>query len=96
MDENPENMPLIERFHKAEYLTRELSEHLRQAFLPKLSELRHASKVMDSNEVSDREMLDRMRALLTAEDFANDVFGKLMKYLRSIEQGTKQIMNLED
>lgn len=96
MDENPDNMPLVERFHKAEYLTRELSEHLRQAFLPKLSELRHASKVMDVNEVSDQEMLDRMRALLAAEDFANDVFGKLMKYLRSIEQETKHIMRLDD
>ena len=47
MDDDPENFPLVERFHKAEYLARELSEHLRQAFLPKLSSLRHASKVFD-------------------------------------------------
>lgn len=96
MDENPENIPLVERFHKAEYLTRELSEHLRQAFLPKLSELRHASKEMDAATVTDQEMLDRIRALLAAEDFANDVFSKLIKYLRSIEQETKHIMKLDD
>jgi signal recognition particle GTPase len=96
MNENPEDLPLVERFHKAEYLTRELSEHLRQAFLPKLSELRHASKVMDEKEVTDQEMLDRIRALLAAEDFATNVFDKLMKYLRSIEQGTRQIIGLED
>lgn len=96
MDENPENFPLVERFHKAEYLARELSEHMRQAFLPKLSELRHASKVFDPAEVSDQEMLDKMTAVLKAEDFATDVFDKLIAYLRSIERETKGIMGVAD
>lgn len=96
MDDNPENFPLVERFHKAEYLARELSEHLRQAFLPKLSELRHASKVADPTEVTDKTMLDKMTAVLTAEDFAADIFEKLMKYLRSIEHETKEIMGVSE
>ena len=92
MDDDPENFPLVERFHKAEYLARELSEHLRQAFLPKLSTLRHASKVFDGAQVSDQEMLDKMTAVLNAEDFASGVFDKLIVYLRSIEKETKAII----
>lgn len=96
MDEHPENFPLVERFHKAEYLARELSEHLRQAFLPKLSELRHASKVFDPAQVTDQEMLDKMMAVLNAEDFASGVFEKLNAYLRSIEKETREIMGVEE
>jgi len=80
MNEDPENFPLVERFHKAEHLARELSEHLRQAFLPKLSELRHASKIADATEVTDKTMLDKMTAVLSAEDFAADIFEKLTQY----------------
>ncbi|MBL8808552.1 MAG: hypothetical protein JNM43_00120 [Planctomycetaceae bacterium] len=96
MEDTPENYPLVERFHKAEYLARELTEHLQQSFLPKLSELRHASKVYDPASVSDQEMLDRMTALMASEDFANGVFDKLLKYLRSIEAETKQIMGVKE
>ena len=96
MDEDPENFPLVERFHKAEYLARELSEHLRQAFLPKLSALRHASKVFDPDQVTDQEMFDKMTDVLGAEDFASDVFDKLIVYLRSIEKETKGIMGVSD
>ncbi len=96
MEDTPENYPLVERFHKAEYLARELTEHLQQSFLPKLSELRHASKVYDPASVSDQEMLDRMNALMSSEDFANGVFDKLLKYLRSIEVETKQIMGVKE
>lgn len=96
MDDDPENFPLVERFHKAEYLARELSEHLRQAFLPKLSSLRHASKVFDAAQVTDQEMLDKMTAVLNAEDFACGVFEKLISYLRSIEKETKDIMGVQE
>jgi hypothetical protein len=96
MEESPDHFPLVERFHKAEHLARELSEHLQQSFLPKLSELRHASKVYDPAAVSDQEMLDRMTALMSSEDFANGVFDKLLKYLRSIEAETRKIMGVKE
>jgi hypothetical protein len=96
MLESPEQFPLVERFHKAEYLARELSEHLRQAFLPKLHDLRAASKIFDPAEVSDQEMLDRMTAVLAAEDFAAEIFEKLAAYLRSIERETKEIMGMTE
>jgi hypothetical protein len=95
-DDSPDNFPLVERFHKAEYLARELSEHLRQAFLPKLAQLRQASKIMDAAEVTDQTMLDNMNAVFAAEDFASDIFEKLIRYLRSIEQDTHEIMGLNE
>jgi hypothetical protein len=96
MAERPDDFPLVERFNKAEYLARELSEHLRQTFLPKLSDLRHASKVSDVSEVSDQAMLDKMTAVLNAEDFATEIFDKLTRFLHSIERETKEIMGLTD
>jgi hypothetical protein len=95
-DDSPDNFPLVERFHKAEYLARELSEHLRQAFLPKLAQLRQASKIMDAAEVTDQTMLDNMNAVFAAEDFASDIFEKLIRYLRSIEQDTHEIMGISE
>ncbi len=89
--EDADNLPLVERFHTAEYLARELSEHLRQAFLPKLSDLRSASKVYDPESVTDQAMLDKMTGVLQAEEFANDVFGKLSRYLESIERDLGKI-----
>jgi len=46
--------------------------------------------------VSDQEMLDRMTALMSSEDFANGVFDKLLKYLRSIEAETRKIMGVKE
>ncbi len=95
-DDSPDNFPLVERFHKAEYLARELSEHLRQAFLPKLAQLRQASKIMDAAEVTDQTMLDNMNAVFAAEDFASDIFEKLIRYLRSIEKDTHKILGTSE
>jgi hypothetical protein len=89
--EDADNLPLVERFHTAEYLARELSEHLRQAFLPKLSDLRSSSKIYDKEVVTDQAMLDKMNSVLQAEEFANDVFGKLSRYLESIERDLGKI-----
>lgn len=93
---NPDSLPLAERFQTAQYLRRELSEHLRQAFLPKLSELRHASKIADVKEVTDQEMYDRMLAALQADEFAAQLFGKLFRYLDSIERESRKLLGVPD
>ncbi len=59
-----ENLPLGDRLKKADYLARELSEHLTQAYLPKLTELRAATKIYDAEEVSDQQILDHTLAVL--------------------------------
>lgn len=90
--ENPEQVPLAERFHAAEFLRRELSEHLQQAFLPKLSDLRSSSKVYDVRQVTDQAMLDKMNAVLQAHEFAAHLFDKLTKYVDSIQKETRSLL----
>ncbi|MBL8817110.1 MAG: hypothetical protein JNL58_13865 [Planctomyces sp.] len=94
--ENAENLPLAERFHAADYLVRELSEHLQQAFLPKLSDLRSASKIYDVKQVTDQAMLDKMTAVLEADEFAAKLFDKLSRYLESIQKETRTIMGVPE
>ena len=96
MDENPDNIPLVERVHKAESLVRALNEHLRQALLPKLHDLRAAGKIFDPTEVTDQEILDRIQAVLAAESFATGIYDKLLVFLRSIERESKEVMGVSE
>ena len=50
----------------------------------------------DATEVTDKTMLDKMTAVLSAEDFASDIFEKLTLYLHSIERETKEIMGVSE
>ncbi|MCP4174635.1 MAG: hypothetical protein GY758_28120 [Fuerstiella sp.] len=80
-----ENLPLGDRLKKANHLARELSEHLRQAYLPKLMDLRGAAKIYDSEEVSDQQILDHTLAVLQAEEFTAELYARLRLYLDSIK-----------
>ena len=84
------HMPLSERLKKAEYYARELSEHLRQSYLPKLGDLRSSSKVFDETVVSDQQMLDRIQGVLQADEFAVDVYQKLNGHLEIIRDEMQQ------
>ncbi|MEZ6130713.1 MAG: hypothetical protein R3C59_18670 [Planctomycetaceae bacterium] len=77
-------LPLGERLRKADYLVRELSEHLRQAYIPRVGELRSASKQYDPETVSDQRILDHTLAVLEAEEFTEDLYGRLRECLDSI------------
>lgn len=86
-DESPiQDMTLQERLKKADYLARELSEHLRQAYLPRLTALRSSAKVYDPQEVSDNQILELTLAVLTAEEFTEDLCAKLRQHLSSIAE----------
>ncbi len=93
---NPEAVPLNERFQAAQFLMRELSEHLQQAFLPKLTDLRSASKIAGVEEVTDQAMYDKMLAAMQADDFAGQLFEKLIRYLVSIERETGVMLGVRD
>ena len=84
------HIPLSERLKKAEYYARELSEHLRQSYLPKLGDLRSSSKVFDETVVSDQQMLDRIQGVLQADEFAVDVYRKLNRHLEIIRDEIQQ------
>ena len=79
-----EDLSLDERLKKANYLARELSEHLRQSYLPKLATLRSDCKVYDPVEVSDQRILDGALAVLESELFADDLYVKLRLLLDTI------------
>ena len=85
-------LPLMERLKKAEYLARELSEHLVQAYLPKLMKLRAATKEFDAKQVSDQQILDCTLAVLQAEDFTANLYRELRTYLDSIKGDTQEIL----
>jgi hypothetical protein len=93
--ENPNNLPLIDRLNKAEQLARELCEHLQQGFLPKLGSLRESSKILDSEEVSDQTMFDKMTEVLKAEQFAANIYQSLMKYLESIQRDSQEVLGID-
>ena len=93
---NPDTVPLAERFQAAHFLIRELTEHLQQAFLPKLSELRSASKVDDAKEVSDQEIFDKLQSTLSADEFSAKIFGRLFRYLESIARDTKEVTGVSE
>ncbi|MFN8709787.1 MAG: hypothetical protein ACK526_14455 [Planctomyces sp.] len=92
---DPETVPLAERFQAAQFLSRELEEHIRQSFLPKLSALRSASKVDDVEEVSDQEMFDRLTAVIQSDEFAARLFGRLFRYLESIARDTREVTGVD-
>ena len=90
-----EDMTLQERLKKADYLTRELSEHLRQGYLPKLAALRSAAKVYDPKEVSGNQILDLTLAVLEAEEFTDNLHRKLGTYLSSITEEMRSMLYTE-
>lgn len=93
--ERLDNMSLVDRLKLANYLTRELSEHLKQAYQPSAAELRRASRHKDVEDVSDQEVLDRTLSMLEAEDFASDLYSKLNECLASIRTDMKEILYID-
>jgi len=92
--EDPNNLPLVERINKAEHFARELCEHLQQALLPKLSDLRSSSKKLDPDVVSDQTMFDQMSSVVKAEQFASDIHARLIKYLESIRKDAIGVLGI--
>ena len=90
-----ENMPLVDRLKMANYLTRELSEHLRQAYLPSSAALRTASRHMDPGDISDQEVLDCTLSMLEAEEFTADLYQKLTDCLQSIRSDMRDILHVD-
>ncbi len=92
--EDPNKLPLVERINKAEHLARELCEHLQQAYLPKLADLRSSSKKLDPDEVSDQTMYDNMAAVVKAQSYSDGLFLKLTLYLQSIRKDAGEVLGI--
>ena len=87
-----QQMTLAERLKKADYLSRELSEHLRQASIPKLTTLIRASREYDSAVVSDQQMLDHTQGVLEAHEFSERLYKELRMYLDSIRDEMQPLL----
>ena len=83
-DDELDKLTLTERLKKSRYLARELSEHLTQAYLPKLGNLKLATKELDEKKVTDQQVFDCLKAVLQAEEFTDALQSKLKKYLDSV------------
>lgn len=84
MPDDLNQMTLVERLKKADYVARELSEHLRQASLPKLTVLIRSCREYDPHTISDQQIFDRIQAVLQADEFADKLFKQLRALLDSI------------
>ena len=92
MADDLKRMTLVERLKKADYVSRELSEHLRQASLPKLTGLIRACREYDVTAVSDQQILDRIHAVFEADEFADKLFVQLRALLDSIREDVEPML----
>lgn len=92
MADDLKRMTLVERLKKADYVSRELSEHLRQASLPKQTGLIRACREYDVTVVSDQQVLDRIQAVFEADEFAEQLFDQLRALLDSIREDVEPLL----
>jgi hypothetical protein len=91
MAERPiEQLTLREMFANAEWLIRDLTEHLRQSFHPKsraLIELVRTFNVpAERDSISDGVVRSQVAALLASDEYSQALFQKLDRYLAAIEE----------
>lgn len=81
-------LPLRERLTIAERLTRELSEHLEQGFLPKIETLRKVTRQKEavSAETTDKTVRDTVATVHKSEQFTAELYDKLKECLNSIAE----------
>lgn len=92
MAERPiEQMTLRDLFGDAEWLLRELDEHLEQAFRPRVRAVEevvrsHATPA-ERDEIPDSTVRSRMAALISSDDFSQQRISRLERLLHAIEEG---------
>lgn len=91
MAERPiEQLTLREMFANAEWLIRDLTEHLRQSFHPKSRELielvRTFNVPAERDAIADGVVRSQVAALLASDEYSQVLFQKLDRYLAAIEE----------
>ncbi|HXY32757.1 MAG TPA: hypothetical protein VEI07_00935 [Planctomycetaceae bacterium] len=91
-----QSLTLREQLVEAQRLTRELSEHLDQAFIPKCLELTRLVRPINGEPPDVRALEDvtvRTQAarILETETFTEKVFAELLEYCKAIESGVNKI-----
>jgi hypothetical protein len=91
MAERPiDQLTLRDLFTNAEWLIRDLTEHLRQSFHPKsqaLDELVRSFQVPEERDaIADTAVRTQAAALLESDEYSQALFEKLDKYLTAIDE----------
>ncbi len=91
MAERPiDQLTLRDLFTNAEWLIRDLSEHLRQSFQPKskaLDELVRSFQVPEERDaIADTAVRTHAAALLGSDDYSQTLMEKLDRYLAAIDE----------
>jgi hypothetical protein len=95
-ERSPQQLTLREMLVDAERFTRELGEHLDQAFIPKCHELARLVRPINGEPPDIRTLEDvtvRTQAarILESETFTEAVFEKLSQYCRAIDTAVGKI-----
>jgi len=97
MSDRPvEHRTLHELLTGAEHLARELAEHLQQAFLPQVQQLRHMAGGIDepaeeTSAVSDTTIRQQVSQILKTDEFSQAQFQRLERYFQVIQKRTETI-----
>jgi hypothetical protein len=91
MAERPiEDLTLREMFSNAEWLIRDLTEHLQQSFYPRsrslLDLVRTFNNPAELDAVPDGTVRSQVAALLGSDEYSQTLFQKLDRHLAAIEE----------
>jgi len=99
-DPSIKQQPLHDLFNAAERLSRELSDHLEQGFLPKSHYLRRITRPSSmspgENYVQDVTIRHHVSQVLDSEQFTRGLHEKLSQYLEAIDSSILRILSEGD
>jgi hypothetical protein len=98
MGERPiDQLTLRELFTNAEWLIRDLSEHLKQSFHPRsqaLNELVRSYQVSEERDaIADSAVRTHAAALLSSDDYSQTLIEKLDRYLAAIDERSQSAIS---
>lgn len=82
---NLTSLPLRELITGAEQASRELSEHLEQAVLPKVERLESAILAGNTTPITDIAVRRQVQEILDSHDFTTTRFEKIEQYLSAMQ-----------
>ncbi|MBT4867207.1 MAG: hypothetical protein HON53_19050 [Planctomycetaceae bacterium] len=90
-----DQLTLRELFNDAERLTRELTEHIDQGFIPKSQALSRLVSPSPGDpgydQIEDLTVRNQVAEVLKSEDFTNQLHEKLAEYYTAIERSVSRI-----
>ena len=96
-EQSIKQLPLRDLFIEAERLSRELSDHLDQGFLPKSHYLRRITRPSSlspgENFVKDVTIRHHAAQVLDSEQFTSNLYEKLSQYLEVIDASVLRILS---